>query len=52
MSVETREKSAVARGESAVVRGTPWTWPWNAVEVSGDCRGAPPAVGLTQTRGL
>ena len=42
MSVETRGRSAVARGVSAVVRRTPWTWPWNAVEVRGHCRGAPP----------
>ena len=42
MSVEARGRSAVARGVSAVVRGTPWTWPWNAVEVRGHCRGAPP----------
>ena len=26
----------------AVVRGTPWTWPRNAVEVRGDCCRAPP----------
>ena len=42
MSVETPGRSAAARGVSAVVRGTPWTWPWNAVEVRGHCRDAPP----------
>ena len=42
ISVEARGRSAVTRGVSTVVRGTPWTWPWNAVEVRGHCRGAPP----------
>ena len=43
MSVKAaRGRSAVAGGVSVVVRGTPWTWPWNAVEVRGHCGGAPP----------
>ena len=42
MPVEARGRSAVARGVSAVVRGTPWKKPRNAVEVRGQCRGAPP----------
>ena len=40
MSGEARRTSEAARGVSAVVRRTPWTWPWNAVEVHGHCRGA------------
>ena len=42
MSVEVRERFAVARGVSAIARGTPWTWPSNAVEICGHCRDAPP----------
>ena len=29
-------------GVFAVVRGTPWTWPRNTVEIRGDCCRAPP----------
>ena len=46
-SAVARGRSAVARGVSAVTRGTPWTWPWNAVEVRGHCRGAS-AAGVRQ----
>ena len=42
MSVEAHGKPTVARGVSAIVRGTPWTRPWNAVEVRGRYRGAQP----------
>ena len=42
ISAEDRGRYAVVRGISAVVRGTPWTCPWNAVEVRGHCRGARP----------
>ena len=32
----------MAGGLYAVVRGTPWAWRLNAVEVGGQCRGALP----------
>ena len=48
-SVEARAMSVKTRGVSAVVRGTQWTWPWNAVEVRGYCRGAPPKRRILQS---
>ena len=39
----------VIRGVSAVVRGTTWIWPWNAVEVHGYCCGAPPRIQIMCT---
>ena len=42
MLVESSRRSTIVRGVSVVVRGTPCTWPWGAVEVRGHNRGIPP----------
>ena len=40
--MDSHGRSAIVRGLSVVVRGTPRTWPGNAVEDRGHCRGPPP----------